>query len=62
MPEVIVLLFAITSATSKQPQHEAIAQTKDMATCVTLAAMLNDYTKDEPDLVFTCKEVRVAKA
>lgn len=56
--ETLIILFAITSATSKEPQWDAIAQVKDMPTCLTVAAMLNDYTKDEPDLVFQCKEVK----
>lgn len=62
MPEIVVLLIAISSATSKTPEHAAIAQTRDLSTCLTIASMLNDYTKDEPDLVFVCKEVKVAKA
>lgn len=62
MPELIVLLFVVTSATSKEPQWKEIAQAKDLPTCDTLAAMLNDYTKDEPDIVFVCKERKVAKA
>jgi hypothetical protein len=62
MPELIVILIAITSATSKQPNYEPIGQMRDMDTCRTVAAMLNDYTKDDPDLVFQCKEVKVAKA
>lgn len=62
MPTTLILLYAITSATSKSPNWEPIAQMKDLSTCQTIAAMLNDYTKDEPDLVFQCKEVKVAKA
>lgn len=61
MPTTLILLFVVTSATSKQPQQEILAQVKDMPTCQTIALMLNTFTQDEPDLVFACKEVKAAR-
>lgn len=62
MPEILVLLMAVTSATSKHPQHQVVGQMVDARTCDTIALMLNQYVKDEPDLVFVCKTVKVGKA
>lgn len=62
MPTLVVVLIAITSATSKAPQIATLAQVRDMQTCKMLEVMLNDYTRDDSDLVFMCREVTVARS
>jgi len=60
MNTVILLTFLLRGPSGVIPEDLAIV--KDMETCKTLAAILNETVKDDPNAAFMCREVRPERA
>ena len=61
MGELLILLSFIVR-TPQGAQVEDLAAVKDMETCKTLAAMINEKVKDDPNVGAICRVVRPQKS